>query len=192
MDTAELHRSSVTTWLERVRGLDRDDWDRPTPCTAWSVRELVNHVVGEDRWTLPLMQGRTIEEVGGSLDGDLLGADPLAAAAQAGDEAVRAVTADLRTGLRVHLSYGEEDAAEYVRQLVADHVVHAWDLAAATGGDRQLDAELVDSVAAWFTDREAMYREAGLIAARVDVDAAGTQDALLAASGRDPRWSVGR
>ena len=40
------------------------------------MRDLVNHVVGEDRWTVPLVEGRTIADVGSSLDGDLLGDDP--------------------------------------------------------------------------------------------------------------------
>ena len=57
MDAAELHRRTVETWAARVRAVAADQWDGPTPCTDWNVRELVNHVVGEDAWTMPLMRG---------------------------------------------------------------------------------------------------------------------------------------
>ena len=70
---------------------------------------------------------------------------------------------DLPTGGKVHLSYGDEDVAEYVRQLAADHLIHAWDVAAATGGDTSLDPDVVDDVATWFAEREQLYRGAGII-----------------------------
>ena len=47
MDVAELHRRSVETWTDRVRAVAADQWDGPTPCTEWNVRELVN------RWSGP-------------------------------------------------------------------------------------------------------------------------------------------
>ncbi len=192
MDTAELYRTSVAGWLQRVEAIGPGDWDRPTPCTDWSVRDLVNHVVGEDRWTVPLIQGRTMADVGDSLDGDLLGDDPQSAAAQAAEEAVREVTATLTDDLRVQLSYGEEAGDEYVRQLVADHAIHAWDLAAAVGADRDLDPALVAEVAVWFADREDLYRQAGMIAPTVATADTGPQAQLLAAFGRDPAWSATR
>ncbi len=192
MDTAALHSRSVAGWLQRVAAVDADDWDRPTPCSEWSVRDLVNHVVGEDRWTGPLMQGRTMAEVGDRLDGDLLGSDPRAAARAAADEATSEVGARLPAGAHVHLSYGDEDPEEYVRQLIADHVIHAWDLAVAVGADDTLDPELVDEVATWFAGRADMYRAAGIVAAPLQPDVSGAQAALLASSGRDPRWSPTR
>ena len=48
-----------------------------TPCTEWDVRALVNHVLGEIRWAVPLFAGSTIAEVGDRFDGDLLGDDPV-------------------------------------------------------------------------------------------------------------------
>lgn len=33
----------------RVDGIAAGGWDRPTPCTDWSVRELVTHVVDTAR-----------------------------------------------------------------------------------------------------------------------------------------------
>ena len=94
-------------------------------------------------------------------------------------------------GGKVHLSYGDEDLGEYLRQLVADHLIHGWDLAAATGQDRTLDPEVVAEVAAWFRDREAMYRSAGMVAERPTSSQSGDPQAdLLIAFGRDPEWAA--
>jgi uncharacterized protein (TIGR03086 family) len=188
MDLTDLYRRTVETWTARVDGVPAGAWDAPTPCTKWTVRDLVNHVVGEDAWTGPLMRGSTIAEVGDSLDGDLLGDQPAEVARRRADEAVAVVTETLPAGARVHLSYGNEDGEEYVRQLAADHLVHAWDLAAATGGDRTLDADLVTEVSTWFAGREDMYRAGGVIGPRVDADG-DPQTELLAGCGRDARWT---
>ena len=189
MDTIELHRRTVEGFVQRVATISEDRWDDPTPCTEWDVRALVNHVVGEDRWTAPLLVGKTIAEVGDQFDGDLLGDDPIAATREAAAEASTA-TAELGpAGGKVHLSYGEEEMDEYLRQLSADHLIHGWDAAVATGGDTTLDPELVSAVASWFAEREQLYRGAGIIGERVDVASDDPQARLLAAFGRDPNWS---
>ena len=134
MDVISLHRRTVEVFLERVEAIGDDRWADPTPCPDWDVRALVNHVVGEDRWTAPLLGGSTIAEVGDRFDGDLLGADPRGSANDAAAEAVAAVGYHVPGGGTVHLSYGDEDMAEYVHQLAADHLIHAWDVAV---GDRR-------------------------------------------------------
>jgi uncharacterized protein (TIGR03086 family) len=167
--------------------IDESRWDGPTPCEDWTVRDLVNHVVGEQLWTGPLMDGQTIDDVGDRLDGDLLGDDPLRASRAAGAEALAAVSGKL-DGRKVHLSYGDEDAEEYVRQLIADHLIHSWDLAVAVGADSQLDRDVVDEVGVWFADREEMYRSAGAVGPRTETGG-DPQSELLAASGRRPGWN---
>jgi uncharacterized protein (TIGR03086 family) len=187
MDLNTLYHRTVESWADRVNAVGADQWDGPTPCREWSVRELANHVTGEDLWTPPLVQGSTIEEVGARFEGDLLGDDPIRESLTAAREAIRAVAGALPSGGTVQLSYGEEQMGEYVHQLAADHLVHGWDLAVATGGDSRLDPALVHEVAAWFADREELYRAAGVIGG----PAAGTGDPqgdLLAAFGRDPHW----
>jgi uncharacterized protein (TIGR03086 family) len=85
----------------------------------------------------------------------------------------------------VHLSFGDTPADEYAYQLFADHLIHGWDLARAIGADETLDPELVDACAAWFAEREALYRQVGAIGDRPDVpEDADTQTRLLAAFGR--------
>ena len=190
MDVGVAYQRSVRDWIAAVGGVGAG-WAARTPCTVWDVRQLVNHVVGEDRWTKPLVEGLTIAEVGDALDGDLLGEEPTVAARAAAAEAVAAVETRLPEGETVHLSYGEESIGEYLWQLTADHLIHGWDLAAATGQDRGLDDELVDAVGAWFAEREQLYRSGGVIDARPESATGGSPSAdLLIAFGRDPAWTA--
>jgi uncharacterized protein (TIGR03086 family) len=193
MEIGELYRGTVETWMARVRPVGPDDWGHRTPCADWSVRELVNHVAGEDAWSVPLLRGATIAEVGDSLDGDLLGDAPAEAAIGYAEESLSLAEKSLPTGGVVHLSYGEEDMAEYLRQLAADHLVHGWDLAAATGGETRLDPGLVAAVAGWFAGREEVYRSAGVVADRPEPQVGDAADdpqvRLLAGFGRRASWT---
>lgn len=187
MDLNTLYHRTVETWVDRVNAVGPEHWDCATPCREWRVRDLVNHVTGEDLWTSPLMRGSTLEEVGDRFDGDVLGDDPIRAALGAAMEATSAVAELLPADGTVHLSYGEERAEEYVRQLAADHLIHAWDLAVATSGDARLDPHLVAEVGTWFAEREGLYREAGIIGPPQH-GAGDAQSQLLAGFGRDSHW----
>jgi uncharacterized protein (TIGR03086 family) len=147
----------------------------------------VNHVVGEELWTRPLVEGSTVEEVGDRFDGDVLGDEPRDVAARAAADAAAAMDERGPRGGLVHLSFGETPNDEYAMQLTADHLVHGWDLAAATGQDRALDAGLVDAVGTWFQGREELYRGAGAVGPRVGAGG-DAQTELLAAFGRDASW----
>jgi len=190
VDVGASYRRSVERWAALVAGVS-GDWSAPTPCSEWDVRELVNHMVYEDRWTKPLMEGKTIAEVGDAFEGDLLGDAPTEMAQAAAAEAIDSVAERWPRGGKVHLSYGEENLSEYISQLIADHLIHGWDLAAATGQDRTLDPDVVEVVATWFRQRERIYRSIGSIADRPESAAGGTpQNDLLIAFGRDPDWKA--
>lgn len=89
------------------------------------------------------------------------------------------------------MSYGAESIGEYLWQLTADHLIHGWDLAAATGQDRALDTRLVAAVGAWFAECEQMYRSGGAIDARPDSATGGSPSVdLLIAFGRNPAWTA--
>jgi uncharacterized protein (TIGR03086 family) len=184
-DQAELHRRAVAEFDARVQAVSDDQWVLQTPCSDWNVRQLVNHLVYENRWTAPLMTGSTLAEVGDRFEGDLLGDRPKEAWDESAREAVAAVGADGALERRVHLSSGLSPAGEYVMQLFADHLIHAWDLATAIGADQRLDPELVDACAAWFAAWEDRYRRGGSIGPRPELPSgADPQARLLAAFGR--------
>jgi uncharacterized protein (TIGR03086 family) len=188
MDLYPVYRRTIERWNDVVDAVRDDQWDAPTPCSEWSVRDLVNHVTSEDLWTVPLVQGSTIEQVGSRFDGDVLGDAPTRASADAAQAATSAVETRLPQGGVVQLSFGDTDVSEYVWQLAADHLVHSWDLSCGLGTDRTLDPELVSAVAGWFADREELYRAGGAVGPR-PVSTGGPQADLLAAFGRDAAWA---
>jgi uncharacterized protein (TIGR03086 family) len=165
--------------------LGPDAWSRPTPCAEWDVRALLQHVVNELAWVEPLVQGRTIAEVGDSLDGDLLGDDPVGAFhhhCRAAHAALEEPGALART---VHLSNGDETASGYAEQVTGDVLIHAWDLARGAGLDDELPADLVAWAAGWAPEVVPMMAGAGMVGEPVAVGPdADPQTALLALFGR--------
>ena len=149
------------------------------------MRTLVNHLVVEDLWAPPLLDGMTIAEVGDRFDGDLLGDDPHGAWTEASLAAADAVARPGVLSSRVHLSFGESSGEEYLSQLTCDHTIHAWDLARGIGADERLDAELVEFAAAYLGPQLDGWRAAGAFGPPVDVpDDADAQTRLLAMTGR--------
>ncbi len=168
-----------------LHALAPDAWTRPTPCSEWDVRALVQHIVNELAWIAPLVEGKTIADVGDALDGDLLGADPLGAFhhhARAAHAALEQPGALSRT---VALSYGKETAAGYAEQVTGDVLIHAWDLARAAGLDDELPEDLISWASGWAEAIAPMMAGAGMLAPPVPVDdAADPQTRLLALFGR--------
>ncbi|WP_433532166.1 TIGR03086 family metal-binding protein [Micromonospora sp. CA-263727] len=191
MDLLETYRRSLVEFTARVEQVGAGQWSATTPCPGWDVRTLVNHVVGEEHWSVALFAGRTIAEVGDRYDGDQLGADPVEAARDAAAQAELAATHPGARERTVHLSAGDTPAEEYLHQLVAEHLVHGWDLAVAIGADPRMDADAVAECARWFSRRVGDYQHHGLVRAGVGLPAADEdqQDRLIAAFGRDPDWT---
>ncbi|GIF67848.1 hypothetical protein Ais01nite_58830 [Asanoa ishikariensis] len=184
MNARELYAQAVSIFDAALRAVPADRHAAATVCAGWDLRALVNHVAGEDLWAAELLAGRTIADVGTALDGDLLGDAPLAAWSAAADAAGKALV-EAADDTPVALSAGPTPVDEYLRQLAADHLVHAWDVATAAGTNLRLDSDLVAAVTDWFAPVEEAYRAHGMIGPRPPLAAdAEPQDRLLAMFGR--------
>ncbi len=184
-ETLDRFHRCVHEFTQRVQAVRDDQWGDPTPCTEWDVRALVNHVCSEQRWMVPLLSGRTIEQVGSSLDGDLLGPDPLCTWEGAVAETARLVDEPGMLERVVRLSSGPATVARYCDEVAADTLVHTWDLARAVGGDEHLPDDLVEAATLIVEPWVSPQGVPGLFAAPVAVDAdADPQTALLAMLGR--------
>ncbi|MFI5829828.1 maleylpyruvate isomerase N-terminal domain-containing protein [Streptomyces sp. NPDC051578] len=68
------HAEALRPFGARVRAVTDGQWAAATPCTEWTVRDLLDHVTAEQLWVPPLVaEGRAVEEVGDELSGDVLG-----------------------------------------------------------------------------------------------------------------------
>jgi uncharacterized protein (TIGR03086 family) len=184
-DVVSLFRRVVDEFDKRVQATSEDQWGNDTPCSEWSVRDLVNHVVGEDMWVKPIIEGKTIEEVGGALDGDLLGDDPKRAWKEAAEESIAAASSEGALTTTCHVSSGDISGEKYLSEVLSDNVIHTWDLARGVGADDKLDPELVDFAYAYLAPQIEGWRKAGVIGPALEVpDDADPQTKLLAMAGR--------
>lgn len=185
MEAQKALDRALGAFERRLEAVGGQAWHDETPCTEWDVRELVEHVAGEVAWIPPLLTGQTIEEVGDSLDGDLLGDDPLDAWRRLAGQA-RDAASDLGALERtVQLSSGPATGRDYLGEVATDITVHTWDLARAVGADELLDPELVAHALEFFRARVADWREAGVVGPALAVPAdASDQVRLLGLLGR--------
>lgn len=143
MDASEILALAQSEFEKRLRGVQGDQWALPTPCEGWTVHDLVHHVVGADRMYLRVLAGAPADEAVMAMTGDVLGDDAVAAFTETA-AAVAAAFDEPGVFERVgHHPAGDLSGFELFGFRVADYTLHAWDLARATGGDEQLDPELV-------------------------------------------------
>jgi uncharacterized protein (TIGR03086 family) len=180
-------RDALARFDATAQTVTDDQWDAPTPCAEWSVRDLLNHVTAEVLWSPHLLAGETLEQVGDRYDGDVLGDDPRAAWEEACRRQRAALAEPAALEGTAHTSMGEIPAAEYGMQQLTDLVVHGWDLARGIGADDAIDPE----VAGMLYEHAQGYGDglaaSGLFAPPVDVpEGAGAAEKLLALLGRQP------
>ncbi|WP_306205813.1 TIGR03086 family metal-binding protein [Actinoplanes sp. RD1] len=166
-----------------VHGVPADLWDAPTPCSQWTVRDLVNHLVSEHAWAPHLLAGETIEQVGDRYDGDLVGSDPAGAWDRAAARSRPAwEKADLSGTAR--FSFGEAPLTEYADQMLVDLTVHGWDLARATGQDEAFDPEAVERALAYAQANVTRWDGLGIIAPPVPTTSDDPAVRLICLTGR--------
>jgi uncharacterized protein (TIGR03086 family) len=190
VNTTELYRRAVEEFGRRVEAVGDDQWANSTPCTEWSVRDLVNHVISEDKWVVPLLAGQTIQDVGDRFDGDLLGEDPQRSWKETRSEAMDATSDDAVVERTVELSRGPTSAEIYLQEVAADNVIHAWDLAKGTTGDASIDPELVEFAYEFYKPQAELWRQFGAFGSEVQVPMdADRQTKLLGMVGRRADWT---
>jgi uncharacterized protein (TIGR03086 family) len=183
--TGQLYAKAMAATRAYIEEVRPDQWLASTPCTEWDVRQVANHLIGENLWAAELYQGRTIQDVGSKLDGDLAGNDPAAAYRSSVDVVSGTVTTSDAMEATCHLSFGDYSGSDYASQLFMDTLIHGWDIAKATQQDTRLDAELVAACLPIAEQITSQFRSAGVFGENLPVGAdADAQTRLLALVGR--------
>ena len=150
-----------------------------TPCSAWTVQDLIDHMVGGPEYLMSALAGTPSQARSGSIRSrSIVRAWP---GAIGGLEAPGCTRAHLPIAARLRM----DGAAGGWTGTFMDQLIHTWDLATATGQDATLDADLVAACTTLLTTFLAgmpeIGRSTGLVGPAVVVSAdASAQDQLLA------------
>ena len=164
-----------------------------TPCSRWSVLDLLNHLIGGLEFTAGCIVGDVPDirpnEAESSYRGET-DVDVLVRAYPAAVDRVLELAADPGALERTAMTpFGEMPVARIMMGTVMDQLVHCWDLARATGQDTTLDSEMVEFaygmlVSGGFAD---MGRQAGFVGPEISVpDDSSLQDKMIGYMGRQP------
>lgn len=187
MELLDAHGQGMDVFDRAMHKVGLTDWDSPTPCTDWTVRDLVNHLVVEQAWVPDMLAERTIAEVGDKFDGDQLRDDPLQAWQVASGTARAAWLQPGAAERTVHLSYADVPAEEYGWQMTTDLTVHGWDLATALGADAGIPDELASALLAFIEPQIELWSGSSMFADPVPVPAGSPAPTrLIALLGRRP------
>ena len=178
--------TSAVFELDRVmRAVPPGAWDDPSPCAGWTARQVAGHAIS------------VVANVGAKLGaGEPLdafadleataGDDPAASCRRARVATLAALDRPGALATPVVSSLGEMTIDDYIALMAHDALVHAWDIARATGVDERLDPWLVDRVLDRMR-RTGLPRGADRYGDEIEVAPdADAQTRLLAFTGRQP------
>jgi uncharacterized protein (TIGR03086 family) len=178
-EVSKRYSTVAAGFSDRVEGTPSDRWSAPSPCTEWTARDVLVHVINTHRRVLSTVDESQPQEVNAADDLALLWAEVSA-------DMTAAVEDPERSQKTVAGMFGEQPFESLVgRLLCADTLIHTWDLARATGQDDQLDSEAVAKAMEFLTPIDDAIRRPGGFAAKIapppDADA---QTCLMAFCGR--------
>jgi len=174
-----------------VAGVRADQLTAATPCPDWDLHALLNHTI---LWTAFSAERRARDE---PLPDELMNrdfaAEPGFAATYAAqlNRAVLAWSDPLAWERELKVMGSPTPSADVGALLVAEMVLHGWDIARASGQDYPCAGNVVAATAAAVEANAELFRRYQGFAEPVPVpDSAPAFDRVLAASGRDPHWTA--
>ncbi|MFI5783213.1 TIGR03086 family metal-binding protein [Nocardia sp. NPDC051570] len=189
-DIREINRRAVEYSVVIVSRATLDDLDRPTPCSAWKLSDLLAHMTAHHRGFAAAARGNGADPavwVPGPLADDPIAdyadaaADVLSAFAEPGvlerDFTAEGFTAPGHQAIGFHL---------------IDYVVHGWDVARTLDLDYVLAEDLAEpalSIALAVPDGEMRLTPGSVFAPALPAaESPSALDRILTALGRSPHW----
>lgn len=172
-----------------IAGVKPDQLGDPTPCPEWTVRQLINHLVGGTAAFIAMMSGT------GPVDrqADHLGTDPARAFRSTVDRLRSLFAAPGALEREVASPFGHRPASILVHMRVAEMMVHGWDVARATGQPTDLDPELAGVVLESFRSLRASGAGGDMFGPPQPApEGATVADQLAALTGRPVSAAAGR
>ncbi|WP_067688435.1 TIGR03086 family metal-binding protein [Nocardia jejuensis] len=189
----EVLADSYRALADAVDGVADDQWQLATPCSEWTVTQVVQHAAGDQlayAKALGLGDGPAYDPFSpsGAIDGT-----PAKLIATAIDETATAwsTVTDETESVPTPLPHGELPTPVAAVMCALDAAVHAWDISTATGQPSALTETLAGHLLTAATGLVEPLRQWGAYAEVVESPELGSStpvaDELLRYLGRDPR-----
>ncbi|MET9443622.1 TIGR03086 family metal-binding protein [Streptomyces sp. NPDC006610] len=196
MDIRKLDRTAVLETVRLVQQAGPGDWDLPTPCTGWTLHQLVSHMAGQHHGFAAAAAGSGDDPT--AWHPAALGEDPSTTYRAA---AWTAIDAFAQHGvLTREFALPEISTARRFPASVAigfhflDYVVHGWDVARTLGLPLDLDEEVADAAVAFALrvpdDERRLVPDPLFRPALPTTPGASSLDLVLTSLGRSPEWSA--
>lgn len=188
MDRIAMLQRTLDGANAMIRGVRADELTKPTPCTEWDVKGLINHMAGTCAFFTARFSGT---EASPPPQGpvDLLGNDVAGSYARLAQELLEAARAPGVLERSMPILGSDLPGSVAITIALADELLHTWDLARALGRPYTMDADLAELV---LQAMQQMMRPEfrgpgkGFAEAVPCPDDAPIQDRLVAFSGRQP------
>ncbi|MFD7472100.1 TIGR03086 family metal-binding protein [Streptomyces sp. NPDC059837] len=186
---------SIDLALAVVSDVSVDQYQDPTPCSEFTVRDLVNHI------GMMLLLTRDAG-TRAAPDPSLLTADPMpflaghpesdwaGLVAEKADPAVSAWSVPAAWEGEASVGGPPMAATALGGILIAEFAIHAWDVAVATGQSVNIPASLATTAFDTYSREAPRMRGLGLLGDEAPQETnAPLFDRALGLTGRDPRWT---
>jgi uncharacterized protein (TIGR03086 family) len=139
MDPLVAHQRAQDTFASVLVNVTPDLLSSPTPCPDWDVKALIDHVIAGNQ--------RVVMRAGGQMAAL---PEDLGAAHRTSAREAQEIFAEPHALTRTYqLPIGDIPGTAFIELRTSDLLVHAWDLAVATGQPTDLDPELAEYVLAF-------------------------------------------
>jgi len=184
----EIYQGAAQAMIPTVGSVTAAHLGSSTPCTEWTVKNLINHNINTQNFLQATLTGAQIDPATMfNVDGDLPQEGGEAALKSIIDQVISTANAmDLST--IVATPFGEMPAGNSIMFPMLDLVIHRWDLASALGQDNTIDSSMAE-ICVGILGPEALAggRQQGAFGSEVIIPASGSiQDKLLGSVGRTP------
>jgi uncharacterized protein (TIGR03086 family) len=125
-----------------LTGVSKDQLGDATPCAAWKVSDLINHIVGGQYFFEACAKGDPPAD-GGT---DFSATDFVSAFDDGAQRCLAAFRVDGVMDAMLTLPFGQMPGSAFVGIAATDTFTHGWDLAKATGQNTNLAPELAEQL----------------------------------------------
>ena len=177
-----------------VAALADEDFDRPTPCSQWTVTQVLRHASGDQLGYAAFLGTGPGPDEDPFTPSATAPQDPKAHVEQALEQSATAwaAVAPDTDEVPVPVPPNKLSARVGAGACALDAAVHAWDIAAATGQPSPLTPELSTELLEIARQLVEPLRQYGAYAPELAPQPTDDAEAvLLRYLGRDPRWTAG-